>query len=141
MSQINFFFEYPGFSLENENRIRDWLKSVALNEGFEIQALSYVFLTDENLKSLNDKHLNHNYYTDILTFDLSDIDKMIEADIFISVDRVRENAQTEKVNFNEELMRVIVHGLLHLLGYDDKSDQDKLQMRAEENKRLALLCK
>ena len=100
--------------------------------------INYIFLDDNKILEINKKFLNHNYYTDIISFDNSD-DKFISGDIYISIDRVKENALEQKTSFNEELPRVIIHGVLHLLGFKDKSPKEKKEMREKENQALALL--
>lgn len=118
--------------------IKKWLDELALAEGSRIESLSFVFCSDERLLEINRTHLSHDYYTDIITFDLSEGDN-IEGEIYISLHRVRENAETFGVTMEHELCRVMAHGLLHLLGYDDHSETDKAQMRAKESHYLSLL--
>lgn len=115
-----------------------WLETCVNREGYSHQEINYIFCSDEYLLDINRKHLNHDYYTDIITFDLSELPKQLEADIFISIDRVRENAAEQEEEFEMELNRVLVHGILHLMGYRDKTDAEKLVMRSLENKELAL---
>lgn len=102
-------------------------------ERCSFQKISYIFCSDEYLLKLNNQYLNHNNYTDILTFLLSDKDKPIESEIYISMDRVKENAKTYKVSYQTELLRVMIHGALHLCGYDDKNNEAKAQMRKKED--------
>ncbi len=109
---------------------------VSLEEG-QLESISIIFCSDEALLSLNKKHLDHDYYTDILTFGYK-YDPIV-AELYISIDRVEENAEQNNVSRREELSRVIIHGCLHLLGYDDHSDEDKQKMRDKENEYLALL--
>jgi len=109
-----------------------WLKQVVLKFGFITGDLSYIFCNDEYLKAINSKYLNHDYYTDIVTFDYRE-GNVVSGDMFISVDRVIENSQLFKCNVNDEFLRVIVHGLLHLLKFNDGNDQEKVIMREKEN--------
>lgn len=113
-----------------------WLSKVCQKEGFDLVELNLIFCSDRYLHAMNRKHLNHDYYTDIITFDYVE-DKNVMGDLFISVDRVLENAQERELTFKEELDRVVVHGLLHLLGYKDKSKEEKVEMRGKENEYLS----
>jgi len=114
-----------------------WLKEVALSEGCEIDGLQYVFVSDEELYEMNVKYLNHNTLTDIITFDYSE-NRSLSGDLFISIDRVRENAVAFNASFDLELRRVMVHGLLHLAGYGDKSTEDEQLMRLKEDEKLKM---
>ena len=114
-----------------------WLKEVALSEGCEIDGLQYVFVSDDELYEMNVKYLNHNTLTDIITFDYSE-NRMLSGDLFISIDRVRENAVAFNASFDLELRRVMVHGLLHLAGYGDKSPEDEQLMRRKEDEKLKM---
>jgi probable rRNA maturation factor len=113
---------------EIKNNIKNLIKS----EGFVLGDISLVFCTDDYLLSINQSYLNHDYFTDIITFDYSS-NKLISGDLLISVDRVLENAKLNKTEFNNELFRVIYHGILHLCGYKDKSFKDKKLMTEKEN--------
>jgi rRNA maturation RNase YbeY len=136
---INFFQEETDFELKEESIIITWLESVVEAEGQRIEEINFIFCNDEYLLSINKAYLDHDYYTDIITFDNRDnISDHIEADIFVSIDRVKENAQNLNIQFELELSRVMVHGLLHLLGYHDKSEQEILQMREKEEAYLSL---
>lgn len=137
---INFFSEDTDYQLDNSENVITWIEKVSSIYSSDIQLLNYVFCSDDHLLNINKEHLNHDYYTDIITFDMRDADgQPLEADIFISVDRVRENAETLGVSFQKELNRVIVHGLLHLIGYGDKTKHEAEEMRAQEDKCLSLL--
>jgi len=137
---INFFTEEIDFSLENEVEISTWIKEQSGLYGVDIQIINYVFCSDEYLLNINNEHLDHDYYTDIITFDMRDAKgQPIEADVFVSIDRIRDNAQKEGVSFLNELHRVLIHGFLHLVGYGDKTDQEAVQMRTQEEKCLSLL--
>lgn len=139
MSTINFFQEEITFELKDESSITSWLQSVATAEGQSIGEINYIFCSDDYILSINEEYLNHDYYTDIITFDNRDnTQDDIEADIFVSIDRVQENAQMIQVPFDTELRRVMVHGLLHLLGYHDKSEEEISQMREKEEAYLSL---
>ncbi|MHA8094479.1 rRNA maturation RNase YbeY [Aquirufa lenticrescens] len=129
---IQFCSEDITFSLKEKLKHKAWLNEVAKQEGKKILELSYVFCSDEYLLQINQEYLNHDTLTDIVTFDNSEDPKKIEGDIFISIDRVKENG--EKLGTSEtELERVMVHGLLHLLGYKDKKKEDKALMTEKED--------
>lgn len=131
-----FISNYEGFDLRHQKEIADWLTNIAQSKARSINSIEYVFCNDEYVLDLNKTHLDHDYLTDILTFPLQN--SPIEANIFISMDRVKENALTYKVEFEDELHRVMAHGLLHLLGYNDHGQDEKKQMRIEEDLCLAL---
>jgi rRNA maturation RNase YbeY len=135
---IIFFNEDVNLKLQGKNNFKAWLKKVAEKEGFKIKDLNYIFCTDEYLHKINLEYLDHDTYTDIVTFDNSEDEDTIEGDIFISIERVRENSQTLNTVFEEELKRVIVHGILHLFGYDDHSPEDKAEMRRLETEYISL---
>jgi probable rRNA maturation factor len=130
---IVFFNEDIDFKFQGKNKFKSWLKKVADKEGFSINNLNYIFCSDEYLHKINLEYLDHDTYTDIITFDNSEAELSIEGDIFISIERVRENSQTLNTIFEDELKRVIVHGLLHLCGYDDHTVEDKAEMRRLES--------
>jgi len=109
-----------------------------INEGYSAENINYVFCSDDHLLQINKEYLDHDTYTDIVTFDNSENAKEIEADIFISIDRIRENAIKLSRPEDEELHRVIIHGLLHIMGYSDKTDQNKQAMREKEDACLSL---
>jgi rRNA maturation RNase YbeY len=125
------------FKLQHKQHIKNWIKLVAEKEKKQIGNINYIFCTDEELLDVNIKHLNHNTYTDIITFDYSENPK-IHGDIFISVERVLENSSKFKTTFENELSRVMIHGILHLCGYKDKSKKDAEQMREKENSSIKL---
>lgn len=118
--------------------MKSWLKKIAQNEKFEISELNYVFLTDEKLLKINLEYLNHDTYTDIITFDNSSANGKIESDIFISLERVEANAKKFNTTLENELHRVMAHGLLHLCGYKDKKKNDIEIMRKKEEACLIL---
>jgi probable rRNA maturation factor len=129
---IVFFNEDIDFKFQGKNKFKSWLKKVADKEGFSINNLNYIFCSDEYLHKINLEYLDHDTYTDIITFDNSEDESSIEGDIFISIERVRENSKTLTTVFEDELKRVIIHGLLHLCGYDDHTPEDKAEMRRFE---------
>lgn len=135
-SLIEFITEDIEFTLINQNEITDWLNQIILKHGYQLENLTYVFCSDEYLHDMNLEYLNHDTYTDIITFDNADDAGVIESDIFISIDRVKENAQLLGTSFPDELHRVMVHGVLHLLGFDDKTPELKAQMQQEEDRSL-----
>lgn len=134
---IHFFFSAGNISLKNRTALKQFITSIFKSEGKKLKSLNYVFCSDEYLLEINRSSLNHDYYTDIITFDLSATKDLIEGEIYISVDRVRDNAQALALTIQEELHRVIFHGALHLCGYKDKSPKDSKAMRAAEDKYLA----
>ena len=131
------FFEEGRYRLLNKRLIKRWLQLAVANEGKILQDVNIVFCNDKELLEKNVKYLKHNTLTDIITFDYSIGDKL-SGEIFISVERVKENALTLNVNFKDELCRVIVHGILHLVGYKDKSKLEKMEMRIKEDYYLSL---
>nr|WP_298990601.1 rRNA maturation RNase YbeY [uncultured Polaribacter sp.] len=131
---IVFNYETP-FELPNEIQTQEWIQKVVADNGFEIGEINYVFCDDNYLHKLNVEFLNHDTLTDIISFD-NTIGKLISGDIFISIERVEENAKDFKVSFENELHRVMIHGVLHYMGFKDKSDDDKTKMRNAENKAL-----
>lgn len=135
--EISFHSVSTSFSLRERRQIRGWLLRCAAHYDREIGELSFVFCSDEYLLEMNRKHLNHDYYTDIITFDYS-ADKTISGDLFISIDRVRDNAKSNHQLIKDELHRVMVHGVLHLIGFGDKSDEQAHTMRAQEDYCLTL---
>jgi rRNA maturation RNase YbeY len=138
-TKINFITEEIDFNLKNKIKIRNWLSQIIATHNFKLVELNFIFCSDDYLLKINIEYLNHNTLTDIITFDNSEEDKIIEGDIFISIDRVKENAQTFGVTFENELHRVLSHGTLHLLGFKDKNPSDKKEMTAKEDQSLALL--
>lgn len=133
---VSFNFD-NSFNLKDRLKIKRWIKQVVENAGFRLGSVSYIFCSDEKILEVNKQYLNHDFYTDIITFDYVEKD-IINGDIFISTDRVRENAKNFNVAFEEELHRVIIHGILHLLGQQDHSPKEEKQMRKKENEALLL---
>lgn len=134
---ISFNNQSIPFKLKNKAKLKLWIKSVVEKEKHTLGTINYVFCDDSELLEINLKHLNHNTFTDIITFDYTEGLK-INSDIFISINRVEENAKKFKVSFEEELHRVMIHGILHLCGYKDKSKSDAELMRKKENLALKL---
>jgi rRNA maturation RNase YbeY len=134
---INYNYE-TDFSLEDEAMISEWITKVVEEENCKLEEINYIFCDDNYLHKLNLEFLNHDTLTDIISFDYS-VGKVIQGDIFISIERVTENAHDFKVSFIEELYRVIVHGVLHYCGYKDKTEKDANLMRSKENYYLASL--
>lgn len=132
MSSINFFFEDVRPFKQKKKPIKKYVKSLILNELYVLGELSVIFCSDRYLLNINKQYLNHDYYTDIVTFNYVE-DSVISGDLFISLDRVRENAETFETKFVVELYRVVFHGVLHLIGYNDKTDAEKMQMRQKED--------
>ena len=135
---IDFFSEDIDFELPQQEEVIAWLQSVAKHENADIQELSYVFCTDEYLLEMNQQYLEHDTFTDVITFDYAEEEGIIEGDVFISVERTRENAAGLGIAHLDELHRVMAHGLLHLLGYTDKAEADQQEMRKKEDFYLSL---
>lgn len=136
---ITFNYE-TSFQIDNESLLEDWVSAVVLAQGFELGDISYVFCDDDYLHKLNVEFLQHDTLTDIISFDTT-LGKVISGDIFISVERVIDNALDYKVPFIEEFHRVLIHGVLHFMGYTDKSDVDKKEMRIAEDKAILMISK
>ncbi len=137
---IHFFFADIKYSLPQRSLLKKWITTVAKKNGKTIENINFIFCSDEYLLQINRDHLKHDYYTDIITFDLS-LDKHIVSDIYISVDRVRDNAKSNSTTIKNEMHRVMIHGVLHLCGFKDKSPADKKKMTIQEDSSLALLDK
>jgi probable rRNA maturation factor len=138
--KVHFFFPTPCPQLKNRLKLRAFIPKIFKKEGRALKTLEYVFTSDEEVLEINRTYLKHDFYTDIITFDLSG-EQGIEGTIYISVDRVQDNARNLTVRFVEELHRVIFHGALHLCGYRDKTKTEIQEMRKEENRYLALYFK
>ncbi|MDP2890961.1 MAG: rRNA maturation RNase YbeY [Bacteroidota bacterium] len=137
---INYCIEDVPAPKIQKRKITSWIKETVISEGKTLGDISFVFCSDDYLLEVNKQYLNHDYFTDIITFDYVE-DGVISGDIFISCDRVKENASAFKTGFENELLRIVIHGVLHLLGYKDKSKKDKLLMTQKEDFYLALLSK
>jgi probable rRNA maturation factor len=138
MASVNFFSKSLPFKVPNPRKTSSWIKSAVLRERHQVGELNFIFCTDEELFAMNVEYLNHKTYTDIITFDTSDTPGVIEGDVYISIDRVRENAELFGKPFEDELRRVMIHGILHLLGLKDKSPAQKIVMRKKEDAYLSL---
>lgn len=136
--KIQFFSEGCEFRPPYPSKIKNWLKEVILTEGFELGDLNFIFCSDEVLLQMNQQYLNHDTFTDIITFDTSEEEGDLSGDIFISVDRVKENGEKFDTGFTDELHRVMAHGVLHLIGYGDKTPKQKKVMREKEAASLSL---
>ncbi|MCF8357526.1 MAG: rRNA maturation RNase YbeY [Prolixibacteraceae bacterium] len=121
-----------------KGKIRNWIKEVIESYDKKAGEICIIFCSDSYLLEMNQKYLNHNYFTDIITFNYND-DNILSGDIFISIDTVKKNAKSFNVNFLQEIHRVIIHGILHLVGFDDANDKQKMQMRKKENEALSKL--
>ena len=133
---IYYNFE-TNFTLENQEEISKWIANTIKEEAYTFEEISYIFCNDAYLLEKNIQFLDHNTLTDIISFDYS-VGKIISGDIFISIERVKENATKFKVDFKDELHRVIIHGILHYCGYKDKTTEEKQEMRTKENYYLSL---
>ena len=135
MSQlsINFFSEDISYTLKSKGLLRTWIKYTIIEEGFKLKELNFIFCSDNYLLSMNQEFLKHDTLTDIITFNNSENQGEITGDIFISLERIQENANTFNVKTEDELHRVMIHGTLHLLGYTDKSKEAKALMTNKEN--------
>lgn len=135
---MSFLSEEIDFDLPNTKKTKGWVINAITNEQKQVGNINYIFCSDEYLHKINLKYLNHDTYTDIITFNYCE-DNVVSSDIFISIDRVRENAINYKKSFINELHRVIIHGILHLVGYNDKSHSEQKQMTSREDFYLSLL--
>ncbi|OJX52791.1 MAG: rRNA maturation RNase YbeY [Flavobacterium sp. 38-13] len=133
---ISFNYETE-FELPNEDKIEKWLSEVIVSESKKEGDINYIFCDDEYLHEINVKYLDHDTLTDIISFDYS-IGNELHGDIFVSVERVADNAKDFNVSFDEELKRVLAHGILHFAGYKDKSEEDELLMRSKEDEKIAM---
>ena len=142
---IKFSCKDIDFNLSSQKVLKEWIKKIISSHSLKVGDINYLLTNDEEVLQVNRQFLGHDYYTDIITFDTSDYgfaaegDDKISGDIVISIDTVRENAITYGATFEEELHRVIIHGILHLIGYDDHEEEDIAQMREQENLALKIL--
>jgi rRNA maturation RNase YbeY len=136
MQKIQFYFLDRRPALNERKRLKPFIEKLFTRESKKLGTLSYIFCSDEYLLGINKDFLKHDFYTDVITFDLSSSPMETEGEVYISVDRIKDNARELGISFKEELHRVIFHGALHLCGYKDKKTADKQQMRVAENKYL-----
>ena len=139
-SSIAFYTESIKYTLKEKNKIREWINLAIASEKKTTGTINIIFCSDKYLLKLNKEYLKHNYFTDIITFDNSENKRSISGDIFISIDRVKENAKDFSKSVKNELLRVMIHGILHLIGYKDKSSQQKILMNSKEDYYLSLLA-
>lgn len=135
---IHFFTEDLIFRLKNKTKTREWLRHAAMREGYRIGEISFIFCSDSYLLEINQTYLNHDTLTDIITFDNSTVPGKLAGDIYISIPRIRENAENFAVPEDTELCRVMIHGILHLCGYGDKTKKEKALMREKEDTYIRL---
>ena len=133
---ISFNYE-TNFELENEAQYEDWISRIIESEGFDEGEINYIFCDDEYLHKINVEYLDHDTLTDIISFDYT-VGNLIQGDIFVSVERVQDNANDFNVSFDEELKRVLSHGVLHYCGYKDKSPKDEALMRSKEEEKMQM---
>lgn len=133
---ISFNYE-TDFELENEAQYEDWISRIIESEGFDVGEINYIFCDDEYLHKINVEYLDHDTLTDIISFDYT-VGNVLQGDIFISIERVRDNANDFNVSFEEELKRVLSHGVLHYCGYKDKSPKDEALMRSKEEEKMQM---
>jgi rRNA maturation RNase YbeY len=136
--KIYFFLEEVSYNMKHKRLVREWITKAAENEGFTIGTLNYIFTSDNVLVQLNKEYLRHFTLTDIITFDMAEKEGELTGDIYISLDRAKDNAREFKVTLNNELARLMIHGVLHLMGYKDKTTDEKALMRAREEFYLSL---
>lgn len=133
MSKVHFNYADRQLNIKGKTQLKQFVEVLFKKEKKQLSTIRYVFCSDDFLLDINRSSLNHDYYTDIITFDLSEPNQPIESEVYISVDRVKDNAKTNGVSFENELCRVVFHGALHLCGYKDKIKEDVLLMRKKEN--------
>ena len=132
------FNSETSFTPKNQNKLAEWISNVILSEGFEVGEINYIFCDDIYLHKINQEFLKHDTYTDIISFDYT-LGKEVGGDIFISIERVLENAEEFNEVFENELHRVMIHGVLHFIGYKDKTKKDKILMRTKEDEKVFIL--
>ena len=136
---IQFFYEEVDFSLDHEKVVHDWILNSIRKEGLEAGVINVIFCSDEYLLDLNQRFLDRDTLTDVIAFDYAEGEDEVSGDVFISFERIGENAEKFDTSVEKELMRVIIHGILHLCGYSDKSKEEKAEMTSKEDKYLSLL--
>lgn len=138
MEIIQFFNEDINFTLKQKTKLRKWIKSTIEHNHKTLELINYIFTSDSYLLSINKEYLDHDALTDIIAFNQSSVSNLIEADIYISIERIKENSKNLNISFSNELHRVMIHGILHLVGFSDAGDSEKKEMRKKENHYLAL---
>ena len=138
MAELNFFSEEVNYRLRKIRKIRNWVLHTIETEGGEVETINFIFSSDSYVHKINVDYLNHDTYTDIITFEYNDSGLPILSDIYISLDRCRENAKVLNLSLTNEVHRIIIHGVLHLLGYKDKNKKDKDLMTSKEDYYLSL---
>lgn len=141
MAKINFRSGDRPFIFPNKTGLKSFIETLFKKEKKELGEINYIFCSDEMLLKINQDFLQHNYYTDIITFGLQEPGQPIEAEIYISIDRVKDNATQHGVGYENEMMRVLFHGALHLCGYKDKKKSEIQEMRAKEDQYLQMIAK
>lgn len=136
MPSIHFFTEDVKYNLKDKLALKAWIKKTIQSEGYRLDELNFILCSDEYLLRINQEYLDHDTYTDVITFDNSEVSKTITGDIFISIERIIENAKQYKLQTRDELHRVMIHGTLHLLGYKDKGKAAKQLMTQKEDEHL-----
>lgn len=132
-SRVKFFFSGSKPTLTERTRLKKFIVSLLKQEGKKLDSINVIFTNDKLIYKINKRYLGHDDYTDIITFDLGVENQPVQAEVYISCDRVKENAQTNNTSFNEELHRVVFHGILHLAGYKDKTQKQSAEIRKKEN--------
>ncbi len=132
---IFFFNEDVPLPVFSKSKISKWITRCIIDENHQVGTINFIFVSDNYLLEMNRQYLNHDYFTDVISFDYCE-GKTVSGDVFMSVDRIRENASDLELNFTDELFRVMIHGVLHFMGYHDKTDEEKKQMRAKEDEAL-----
>lgn len=138
MAAIHFFTEDLNYRIRDIRKIRAWITAAIIKEGGELENINFILTSDSFLHKINVAYLNHDTYTDIITFEYNERGEAILSDIYISIDRCRENAKSYKVGLKNEIHRILIHGVLHLLGYKDKSKEEKQLMTSKEDYYLSL---
>jgi len=141
MPQIWFFNEGVNYTLKNKKKLRKWIIDSIMAENYQPGIINIIFCSDKELIAINKKYLEKDYLTDVITFDMSEIESEVSGDIFISVERVRENAKRFSQSIEKEMNRIVIHGVLHLVGYNDSSKEEKQLMVVKENFYLTRLNK
>jgi probable rRNA maturation factor len=136
--RVRFFYPYKARYIKESGRLKKFIERIFMEERKKLESLNYVFCSDKDLLKINKRYLNHNYYTDIVTFDLSEKAEVVQGESYISIDRVRANAKRLNVPFRNELLRVVFHGALHLCTYNDKTKKDIRIIRKKEDYYLSL---